>query len=119
MQNSETVVPGLLGALVTILLEVNDEWRILKTWIKSLISGFISFCCAYYLVPAVLLFLELRYPHYKDILSNPSVISLAGFVGGIFGGKIVKVAIFLFDRYSKKFVTKFLDKKIKDEPEGD
>lgn len=107
MQNSDNIIPAFVGALVTVLLEMHEDWEVKKSWLRAISNGIISFCFAYYLVPALLFYLEVRHPELQLLLQNPSTISLAGFIGGIFGGKIVKLSIYLFDNYAKGLVEKF------------
>lgn len=106
MQNSENIVPAFVGALVTVLLEIHEDWEVKKSWLRAISNGIISFSFAYYLVPALIFYLEVKYPHLSVFLSNPNTISLAGFIGGIFGGKIVKLSIYLFDNYAKGLIEK-------------
>ncbi len=120
MNESETtVLPAVVGGLVTVLLEVRDSnWRELNRWVHAIISGLISFSTAYYLVPAVLAYLNHKYN--SQLIEDINVVSLAGFIGGLLGGKIINLTIYLFDRYSKnvadRAANKFLGNNFKNEP---
>lgn len=124
MQDSDnlTPLPAVVGGLVSILLEVRKGWRDLNTWIYAIISGLISFSTAYYLVPAILAYLNHAYN--SQLIKDPSIVSLAGFIGGLLGGKIINLAIYIFDKYSKRAAdraaTRFLGSvdNAKDEPQN-
>lgn len=112
MQDSDhTVLPAVVGGLVAILLELRDEWQDYNKWLHALSHGFISFCTAYYLVPALLAYLTHYYG--SALLTNVNIISLAGFIGGLLGSKIINVIIYIYDKYSKRMAEKALNKIVK------
>lgn len=124
MQESDnTVLPAVVGGVVTVLIEIRDNYKDIGKWIHAVISGLISFSTAYYLVPAVLAYISHTYNN--QLLKDINIISLAGFIGGLLGGKLINLFIYLFDRYSKRAADKAARRFLGDldnseeEPRGD
>lgn len=97
-------LPALTGAVVTVLLHIKLGWR------YASINGLISFAVAFYLVPAILVLLRLRFPSIAHIVSEPNIISAAGFIGGVAGGKALKICIFVLDNYAGNFLVDFFNR---------